>query len=77
MTDQPPTPEARQAARTGALRESVKGRVGTWRKGTRIKATYLKGVGWSIERINKTQPLIHIANHMCGVPRSKIQFDNP
>lgn len=64
--------------RPAVLTKNVTGRVMTWKAGTKVLVTGSRRRGYSIERVAKTpQPLLVIANHMCGVPRSAFRFTTP
>lgn len=60
----------------GTLKHSVKGRLFTWRKGTRVNVHQYDGfIG--IERLHPRNPDLPCLNKMVDVPRSAIRFDSP
>jgi hypothetical protein len=57
------------------LRRTMRGRVATWKKGTRCTAEKVHGCGWVLSRLRPTpHPIL---NGFVGVPRAALELHEP
>jgi hypothetical protein len=66
------TPVHKQKIAT--VTKTFRGKYTRWRKGMKVKALFVSGVGWCIGRIRKMRCKQPLFNNCVAVPRKYLQF---
>lgn len=61
--------------RTAILVKPVRGKMIKWRRGMRVKAEFLKGIGWCLERRKWRYSHLPLFSRIVAVPKSYFRLD--
>lgn len=63
--------------RLATVIEAVQGKFTQWKVGEVVRARYVRGAGYVIERLKSKRPHLPLFNQCCGVPRRALKFHSP